>query len=707
MRSHTSFGTRFRYQCLGVIAALVAGAFGSSPITASASTGTNPPIIVVTTPKADQLFYLGSLTFQGSASDDVAVRSVGIGIQLLQTRQWLQADGTFALTKRLRPALLSNPRTPTTNWTLTIPSLPSGAYSLSVTATDVTRRKTSMLVNFGNGPTPTASTPGYLTLLFGRVMWTASDSLCNPFPGQPTLLQIAQDLQALTPSRVGAGVVVTGWIGMTAEKCVGSNLYSSWADLDALRDQFGWTMSSEGLDHISMRNMTMAQLQAETCGSLTAINGLYAHGHSQAWSMFAYPNNVWTAAIQSDPVNGCFAFGRTYGAGRNVQPTMAQPWLQSTASILGGTCNIATDPCAKKIVLNQLRQPIYYHSLTSITNLMAVAGDEWVVVQMYRMVVGAASGLISWDCTASDWRLHWTSQPELYCYNDYLAAVSAIPPNVITVDPGFVARAWNSNPTVSQRPAPLVQGVAPAGGIAAGGSTAVIAGEHLTGTARVSFGSTPAASFTVDSDNQITAVSPAGSGNVDIIVTTLAGQSARTAADQFSYVPGPTVAAVTPSTGPEVGGTSVTITGSGFNQASAVSFGSTPAASFTVDSDTQITAVSPAGNGNVEITVTTLAGQSATTAADQFSYVPAPMVAAITPGTGPEVGGTSVTITGSGFNQASAVGFGSTPATSFTIDSDTQITAVSPAGSGTVDVTVTSLFGQSAPTAADQFSYTA
>jgi len=83
---------------------------------------------------------------------------------------------------------------------------------------------------------------------------------------------------------------------------------------------------------------------------------------------------------------------------------------------------------------------------------------------------------------------------------------------------------------------------------------------------------------------------------------------------------GPMVSSISPSSGPAAGSTSVTITGTGFTGATGVSFGSTAASSFTVDSDTQITAISPAGSGTVDVTVTTPNGISATGAADQFTY---------------------------------------------------------------------------------------
>ena len=84
--------------------------------------------------------------------------------------------------------------------------------------------------------------------------------------------------------------------------------------------------------------------------------------------------------------------------------------------------------------------------------------------------------------------------------------------------------------------------------------------------------------------------------------------------------PVPTVTSISPASGPLVGGTALTISGTGFSGATAVSFGGTPATGFTVDNDTQITATSPAGTGTVDVTVTTAGGTSVTSSADQFTY---------------------------------------------------------------------------------------
>ncbi len=131
--------------------------------------------------------------------------------------------------------------------------------------------------------------------------------------------------------------------------------------------------------------------------------------------------------------------------------------------------------------------------------------------------------------------------------------------------------------------------------------------------------------------------------------------------------------------------------------------------SFVRNSATQITAVAPAGAaGTVDVTVTSPGGTSATSAADRYTYVATPAVTNVAPKRGPLAGGTSVVITGTGFSTATAVKFDATNATSFTVNSATQITAVAPAGSaGTVDITVTTPGGTSATTSADRFTYVA
>lgn len=83
---------------------------------------------------------------------------------------------------------------------------------------------------------------------------------------------------------------------------------------------------------------------------------------------------------------------------------------------------------------------------------------------------------------------------------------------------------------------------------------------------------------------------------------------------------GPTVTGLDPSTGSAAGSEQVIVAGSGFTDATGVSFGATPAASVTVQDDATILAVTPATTpGTYDVTVTSPEGTSATSPADQFT----------------------------------------------------------------------------------------
>ena len=247
-----------------------------------------------------------------------------------------------------------------------------------------------------------------------------------------------------------------------------------------------------------------------------------------------------------------------------------------------------------------------------------------------------------------------------------------------------------------------VTGLSPTSGPTAGGTLVTITGTNFSGVTFVKFGGTAATLFTVSSATSITAVAPArGAGSVHVRVTTSAGTSVTSAADRYTYVSPPIVRTVRPASGPTAGGTRVAITGSNFSGATAVRFGASVATLFTVNSSTSITAVAPAGTlGSVDITVTTSAGTSANSAADRYTYTYSGVAAVtgLSPNGGPTTGGTLVTITGANFSGATAVSFGATAATLFTVDSATSIRAVAPAGAaGSVDVRVTNPAGTTPP----------
>jgi hypothetical protein len=173
--------------------------------------------------------------------------------------------------------------------------------------------------------------------------------------------------------------------------------------------------------------------------------------------------------------------------------------------------------------------------------------------------------------------------------------------------------------------------------------------------------------------------------------------------------PAPSVQKLAPKKGPAEGGTTVTITGANFTGATAVTFGTTEAAGFTVNSSTSITAVAPPGTGTVDVRVSASADTSPISKGDRFKYG-SPTVTAVSPNSGPTAGGTGVTISGSGFALGSATTFkfGKAAATSVNCTSSTSCTATTPSSAKAVAVDVRATASgktskKNAP--ADRFTY--
>lgn len=189
-----------------------------------------------------------------------------------------------------------------------------------------------------------------------------------------------------------------------------------------------------------------------------------------------------------------------------------------------------------------------------------------------------------------------------------------------------VLNALNVSVCIGATVVPVVTGINPTNGPTAGGTQVGITGSGFTGVTAAGLGVTGSPSVTPDPntpDTLLTAVSPSGSGTVDVTVTTPNGTSAATNTDLFTYIPPPTVTSIAPNNGPAAVGTGVTIMGTGFTGANAVNFG-TASASFQIESDTQISATSPVVNfsGVVDVTVTTPNGTSAINPqTDQFTFM--------------------------------------------------------------------------------------
>jgi hypothetical protein len=241
---------------------------------------------------------------------------------------------------------------------------------------------------------------------------------------------------------------------------------------------------------------------------------------------------------------------------------------------------------------------------------------------------------------------------------------------------GFDPTVWGSSPNVNNEypyllwqkvgaaSAPTVTAIAPTSGAALGSTSVAITGTNLTGATAVKFGGANALSFNVNSATSIIATSPAGSGVVDVTVTTTGGTSATSSSDQFTYIPAagaPVITSVSPN--PVPGSTQqqlFTIYGNNFVRGANVTLRDLTAVQTFPDrtpvtfSATQIAVradfTTAADNWSVEVINPN--GQSSGQFPFQVVAPPAPILS-VTPPTGPlaAAGGTAsfiVTNTGTG-----------------------------------------------------------
>jgi hypothetical protein len=326
-----------------------------------------------------------------------------------------------------------------------------------------------------------------------------------------------------------------------------------------------------------------------------------------------------------------------------------------------------------------------------------------------------------WNTASKAWDTVATTAADASTYTDgglnpsttYYYYVGAFNGNGVSWSAAYVSAATPSDGGVA-----AVLSVVPGSGPEAGGNAVVVTGSRFTGATEVRFGSAPAA-FTVVDDGTVSIASvPSGTGTVDVTVTTPAGTSAAGASDRYTYVGLPAaptgLTAAGASTSTIVIGWSDNATNEAgyridrWNGASGTweRLAST-AANATAYTDTGL---DPGSGHTYRVASYNVAGEAWSGGSVSATTLPLrPAVSGLAPASGPATGGTSVIISGSNLLGATSVSFGGAAATTFVVNSSTQITATAPAhAAGTVDVVVTTLGGSSpAGGSANDFTYLA
>ncbi len=273
--------------------------------------------------------------------------------------------------------------------------------------------------------------------------------------------------------------------------------------------------------------------------------------------------------------------------------------------------------------------------------------------------------------------------------------------------PGGTSSPSSADLLVVLPPSPTLASLNPSSGTTLGGNDVVLTGTDFTGVTAVNFGSSmplcgTGTCYTVDSSTQITVnnIPAHAAGGVSVTVTTTSG---TTGSKTYLYVtPVPTLTNLNPSSGSGSGGNNVVLTGTNFNGATDVNFGTSDITNvcgtgtcYTVDSSTQITVdkIPSHASGGVNVNVVTPGG---TTGNLTYTYL-GPTLTNLNPPSGSTLGGNNVILTGTNLTGATDVNFGSTDITNvcgtgtcFTVDSSTQITVsgVPSHGAGSVNVNV-------------------
>ncbi len=240
--------------------------------------------------------------------------------------------------------------------------------------------------------------------------------------------------------------------------------------------------------------------------------------------------------------------------------------------------------------------------------------------------------------------------------------------------------------------APTISSVTPDHGTIVGGTAITISGTlfNEVDSMIVDFGGNYANNLVLVNDNTITATTPEGMSEGPVTVEIQYPNFSISLDNGFTYMQ-PSINSITPPSGTVNGGFPVTISGAYFVGDVSVEFGGDFATEVTLVDSNTITALIPPGMpGQTTVDLTVGGGMGYTSST--FTYI-APTIESIIPNSGYEIGGTEVTITGTLFEPTAVVKFGLKTASATFVDSNT-ITAITPNGSGVVDVSVSTDYSQ-------------
>ena len=616
---------------------------------------------------------------------------------------------------------------------------PAAASNPAATLTDTACPRVGSCIAVGSYVDSLGDTHGVIETLTGAT-WTAMTaptSGLSPTPG----LNPAVSLRAVACPAAGSCVVVGTYkdlLGNTQgffEGQSGSSWTATNAPLSSLSPAAGTnpTISWNGVRCSGISACAAVGSYVDSSGNTQGLLAVLAF----TWTATTAPTSGLSPGAGTNPtislngvscpgVNACMAVGTYKDSGGNTQGLIEEQsgsgWAATTAPTSGLSPGAGTNPT---ISLNGVSCPVTNTCVSVGTYKDTLGNTDGVIetlVSGWTAMTAPTAGLSPAESTSPIVALKAVSCPAtgscaaVGSYADTLGhtqglieVLSVATWTSTTAPTGALSPSTGVNPT-----AVLNDVTCPKSGSCVTVGTYLDVSLHTQGLIEVSSSGSWATTTA-----PFASLSPAAGANPTVTLPDLScakvgwcvadgsylDSSGNTRGLLETYGQPPVVTRVRPSYGPATGRTRVRIFGHGFVGTTAVDFGSTPATSFQVDKPgNRITAIAPPGTGVVFVTVVAPLGASPNSPTSQFSYAPA--IRHVHANSGRTAGGGRVVIVGTNLASASAVDFGSTPATHFLVRSNREIIATSPPSApGTVDVTVTSPGGTSPLTSADTYTF--
>lgn len=268
---------------------------------------------------------------------------------------------------------------------------------------------------------------------------------------------------------------------------------------------------------------------------------------------------------------------------------------------------------------------------------------------------------------------------------------------------------WQDNPVMTLPLVPVITAVSPAA-VPLTGGTITFTGSNFTTSSLLTLDGASLA-FTIVSGTEITFTAPSDTaGSYDLAITNPVGTFTLSSA--ITYVSGPTLTTNSPVLATTNGGTIVTLTGTDLSTTTQVNVGSTTV-SFSVVSNTVVKFTTAATSaGIVDIGVVTVGGADTLSNAIEFTTSAlVPVVTSITPTSGSNAGGTTITVNGQYFSgsysESVSAAINGISGSSVILIDDSTLTFVSPPGAAASGLDVSVATGGGVGTLAGAFTYTA